>query len=125
MNMDDYKQYLEKWKKFFVSFQFKEVSYNEDEYGYYISFISWHKSPLRVDVYCGEYREDTGTGGCIAIDFKECFNKVSQCPIYVDLTENPSYLWEAMILLEKESIDFSCNGGEINKDENGKWIVIH
>ena len=76
---------------------------------------------LRVEIYAGHYRTDTETGGCIGIDFSSSYNKLSQCPVYCDLTESEDSVWAAIVLLMNAGESFSDHFGRIVKQRGG-WI---
>ena len=71
------------------------------------------KPQLYVFVGLGKQRLDTQSGGFIAVDFKKCFNKISQCPILFDLTISQDLLWKAIEMLMTAGVKFAENFGEI------------
>lgn len=80
----------QEWKDYLCSKGFKiicEDNYENDEK--FISF-SGFTPEIIVQIYLGNFRTDTETGSCICADFKSCFNKVSQCPFYSDVTIDKS-----------------------------------
>lgn len=73
---------------------------------------------IRVELYSGNFRTDTETGGCICADFAESWNKVSQCPVYFCDNISHEKFWEAIELLMEAGIKWSNHGGKI-KEGNG------
>ena len=93
---------------------------------FYICFFGRvnDSSPLRVDVYAGNYRTDTKTNGCIGIDFVKNYNKLSQMPIYADLDIDEEKLWKAILLLVKHEEEFPEKYSSIKLSEKGRWKLI-
>lgn len=114
----DYKGYVEHWKNFFESKRFQVVSFDMQDNEFYCRMSGYvnNSDEIRVDIYAGDFRDDTKTHGCIGIDFQKNYNKLSQCPIYFDLDEKSA--WKAIeLLVEKGSVK------KIVKDKN-EWKVI-
>lgn len=90
----NYLEYFKKWKKFFISNGFY-IKW-EDE-----SFISFNglNPMVRVEVYAGNYRTNTETGGCICAELESKFDKISNCPIYYDLTVDEEELYNEILKL--------------------------
>ena len=104
----------QQWFDFLESKGFRtdeEMSYAEDA-----SFVFFGCNPeIRVELMSGEYREDTETGGCITADFKEAFNKTSQCPVYFCDNVSHEKFWSAIELLMDAGIEFSQYCGRIEE----------
>ena len=121
----NYEWYFDNWKSFFKNRGFKIVSSENSMDNFYICFLGSvnNSSLLRVDVYAGDYRTDTKTGGCIGIDFVKNYNKLSQMPIYVDLDIEEEKLWNAILVLTENENEFPEKYSSIKEDENGNWLL--
>ena len=119
-----YKEYRDKWVQFFVSKGFtlvlEDCTVTNDGTDYFAKLTGCHPS-LRVEIYAGYYRTDTETGGCIGIDFRRSYSKLSQCPVYCDLTESEDSVWSAIVLLMEAGESFSNRWGRIVK-QRGAWV---
>lgn len=119
-----YKEYRDKWVQFFLSEGFtlicEDCTVTNSGTNYFVNFEGGHPA-LKVEIYAGYYRTDTETGGCIGIDFCSSYNKLSQCPIYCDLTESEDSMWEAIALLLSVGESFSDHFARIVK-QGGKWV---
>lgn len=117
MKQIDYAEYAATWKDFFISKGF--CLHYADECGGIFQSFRGCQPQLRADVYAGEYRNNTVTGGCICVDFSSLFDKVSKCPIYFDLNESQKTVWKAIEMLMVAGKDFSNNFGRIIKQRGG------
>jgi len=119
----DVTEICNQWKEYLLSKGFK-VLYEDkevDKFGNkYISFLGC-KPEIKVEIYAGNYRTDTKTGGCICADFKSSYNKVSQCPFYSDVTIKQDEFWSAIELLMNAGEDWSNHCGKLEK-VGGAWI---
>lgn len=94
MENSEYLKYLNKWKRFFICKGFS-IKWKDENF---ISLIGL--SPLiRVEIYAGNFRTDTNSGGCICADLEKQYNKVSQCPIYHDLTVDEEEFYNEILKL--------------------------
>lgn len=82
----------------------------DDSYVFYGCFPK-----IRIELMSGNYREDTKTGGCITADFKETFNKTSQCPVYFCDNVSHEKFWQAIELLMDAGKEFSEHCGRIEE----------
>lgn len=117
----DFENSIEKWKDFLISKGF-HVFYEEirkNNRDHFISFKGCNPI-IRIEIYAGNFRTDTNTGGCICMDFDKCWNKVSSCPFYADLTIKESVLWECVELLMNAGFAWANTGGEL-KYCGGSW----
>lgn len=119
-----YKEYKDKWVQFFLSKGFTLVcedctvaKHSTD----YFAKLEGCNPKLRVEIYSGYYRTDTETGGCIGVDFRSSYNKLSQCPVYCDLKESEDSVWSAIVLLMNAQEAFSKQFGRIVK-QGGAWV---
>lgn len=124
LELNQYKEYFLKWKNFFETFKFEksgEDEINSEKLGFHSSYNGFGPYPLNIEIYSGNYGANTETGGCICIDFFDSSNE--NYPICVDLTERPSSLWEAIILLEEQRRKGNVIK-HIFKDSYENWTFI-
>ena len=107
-NRDNWIQFLE--SKGFQKI-FDEGYKNEDTV---IGFLGCNPK-IKIELYSGDYRTDTETGGCICADFQNSWNKVSQCPVYFCDNVSPEKFWSAIELLMDAGIEFSWHCGRIEE----------
>jgi hypothetical protein len=119
-----YKEYRDKWVQYFLSKGFTLIWQEDHTYGDYSSYLArldgCHPR-LRAEIYSGKCRTNTETGGRIGVDFCSAYNKLSQCPVYCDLTESEDSMWSAIVLLMETGESFSNHLGRIIK-QGGAWV---
>lgn len=117
----DIEQTYHEWKDFLCAKGFKVV--HEDEYKKDEKFIAFLgcTPKIVVQIYLGNFRTNTETGSCICADFSSCFNKISQCPFYSDVTIDKSEFWECIEILMDAGKDWANNFGRLEKI-GGSWV---
>lgn len=91
----DYYYWYTQWKDFFTGKGFEAYSDEARGNSYVTCFIGRvdGSEDMYIHVYAGDYRTDTSTGGCIGVDFVSDYNKLSQMPVYMDLSVSQENAW--------------------------------
>ena len=115
-----------KWVEFFTS---KGFSVETEWFGYKLNEYTTEdsggirlvgcKPRICVVCYFGYYRTDTETGGCIAIDLVNSFNKIGSCPVYFDLLEKEEVVWKSIEMLTIVDTEYPDWWGRIVKQNGG------
>ena len=122
----NYKELRDTWENFFIGKGFKVIEETENEGNYFVCLTGSYNGSreLIITIYAGNYRTNTATRGCIGVDFSNNYNKLSQCPVYLDLGEDVETGWKAIRKLLEIGVDFPEKYEKMVKTFKGDFIPL-